>query len=201
MEGQNSEVCLCVCVRVCVCAAAAILSRHQNGGYGDCCLTAERCVCVSVCVWGEAATAYPICLDKMATICLTNPHSALVRPHTSVCLSLCLSEKNEAEEKKGKPRRASDGAPAKSVPPELDCSLLSPHDFWSKLISPLSVFLSVPVFFFSSSVHPSPSLSRCASSTGLLEEREGQRPAVSHRGVSPQGQYFVFMTRKETTDV
>lgn len=172
-------------------AAAAILSWHQNGGYGDCCLTAEWCVCV----WNAAATAYPIRLDKMATICLTNPHSAFHRTR--------LSE-DGGERKIGwkietlllSPRRANDGAPAKSVPLELTavyrCIILSsPVELTSPAfclsLSPLLLCCRVNP----SSLSPSPSPSASASSTGLLEEREGQRPAVSHRGVSPQGQYFV----------
>lgn len=33
------------------------------------------------------------------------------------------------------------------------------------------------------------------SFTGVLEEREGQRPPVSHRRVSPPGQYLVYPVR------
>lgn len=135
----------------------------------------------------------------MATICLTNPHSALHR--TRLC-------EDGGERKIGwkietlllSPRRANDGAPAKSVPLELTavyrCIILSsPVELTSPAFC-LSFCLSLSPLLLCyhvnpSPLSPSPSLSASASSTGLLEEREGQRPAVSHRGVSPQGQYFV----------
>lgn len=141
-------------------AGAAMLRWHQNGGIADWCLVA-KCRVKSM----DTALA---CLYKTATICLTNLDSAWDCTHQEG-----QRKRMENWEALSISCRANDGALAKSVPLELYAYSLALLYLSPPL--PLSLVVCVSVFTLS---------------TGLPEEWEGQRPPVSHRGVSPQGQYL-----------